>query len=141
MVNIEAIKKEVEKLTPNGYRIDEEVLSSLTAVAEFFTWLSTDPVHSKLTMYVWQSALKTDGWLRVESDHLDIWNNKIKKRLFEALEKVPVCEIYSVDAGEIVMDLSFNNLYVAEDGFIDEEFIQEKLSLEKALYEMTTETA
>lgn len=141
MVNIEAIKKEVEKLTPNGYRIDEEVLSSLTAVAEFFTWLSTDPVHSKLTMYVGQSALKTDGWLRVESDHLDIWNNKIKKRLFEALEKVPVCEIYSVDAGEIVMDLSFNDLYVPEEGFIDEKFIQEKISLGKALHETITRTA
>ena len=141
MVNIEAIKKEVEKLTPNGYRMDEEVLSSLTAVAEFFTWLSTDPVHSELTMYVEQSVLKTDGWLRVESDHLDIWNNKIKKRLFEALEKVPVCEIYSVDAGEIVMDLSFNDLYIPEEGFIDEEFIQEKICLGKALHETITRTA
>ncbi len=129
MVNIEAIKTEVEKLTPNGYRIDEEVFSRFTAVAEFFTWLSSKPGHSELTMDVQQSVLKTDGWLRVESDHIDLWNKEIKQRFNDALEKAGVCEIYSVEAGEIVIDLTFDGLYVAKDGWIDEEFIKEKIAI------------
>ena len=129
MVNIEAIKAEVEKLTPNGYRIDEEVFSRLTAVAEFFTWLSSKPEHSGLTMNVRQSALKTDGWLRVESNHLDLWNKEIKQRFYDAVEKAGTCEIYSITNGEIVMDLSFDELYAAKDGWVDEEFIEEKIAV------------
>ena len=136
MVNIEAIKTEVEKLTPNGYRIDEEVFSRLTAVAEFFTWLSSRPEHSGLTMDVRKSVLKTDGWLRVESDHLDLWNKEIKHRFYDALEKAGNCEIYSVTDGEIVMDISFDELYVVKDGWIDEEFIREKIDLAEKLKDL-----
>lgn len=135
MVNIEAIKAEVEKLTPNGYRIDEEVFSRLTAVAEFFTWLSSNIGHSGLTMDVRQSALKTDGWLRVESNHLDFWNKEIKQRFSDALEKAGVCEIYSVEAGEIAMDMTFDGLYAAKDGWIDEEFIKEKITIGEKIKE------
>lgn len=129
MANIEAIRTEVEKFRPNGYHIDEEVMDRLNAVAGFFIWLSFQPGAAEPIIEVRQGALKTDGWVNVKTVNLDLWNKEIKRRFYWAMDKGDVCEFYSVKAGEIMIDITFNGLFVAEDGFVDEEFNLEKMNL------------
>lgn len=133
MENIEAIRTEVEKFRPNGYHTVEEVFKRLSDVVEFFKWLDEQPGAAEHKVEVRKGALKTDGWLKVEMVNLDLWNKKIKHRFYEAVDKGDVCEFYSVKSGEITVDITFNGLFATDDGFIDEEFIIEKMKLGKTI--------
>lgn len=133
MENIEAIRTEVEKFRPNGYHTVEEVFKRLSDVVEFFKWLDEQPGAAEPKIEVRQGALKTDGWVNVKMVDLDLWNKEIKCRFYGAMDKGDVCEFYSVKAGEIMIDITFNGLFAVDDGFIDEEFVIEKMKLGKTI--------
>ncbi len=133
MANIEAIRTEVEKFRPNGYHTVEEVFKRLSDVVEFFKWLDEQPGAAEPGIEVRQGALKTDGGVNVKMVDLDLWNKEIKRRFYGAMDKGDVCEFYSVKAGEIMIDITFNGLFAVDDGFIDEEFVIEKMKLGKTI--------
>jgi len=133
MANIEAIRTEVEKFRPNGYHTVEEVFKRLSDVVEFFKWLDEQPGAAEPEIEVRQGALKTDGGVNVKMVDLDLWNKEIKRRFYGAMDKGDVCEFYSVKAGEIMIDITFNGLFAVDDGFIDEEFVIEKMKLGKTI--------
>ena len=114
MANIETIRAEVEKLTPECCRIDEEVYNRLEATAKFFEKLGSDVMHDDLTLEIRKSASENGGWLRVVTEHIDIWQKEMNEDFFKAMSKADVYEIYAIKDYRIAIDISFNNLYVRE---------------------------
>ncbi len=100
--------------TPDGYKIDLTVYNKMREVFDYYLWLKESPAHEDLQIKVGKPVSEFDqttGYLRVDMEHFDMWNNLLHTRFSEEMAKVDVYEIYPLH-DKLAIDMSFNNLYV-----------------------------
>lgn len=100
--------------TPEGYKIDLTVYNKMREVFDYYLWLKESPDHEDLQIKVGKPVSEFDqttGYLRVDIEHFDMWNNFLHTRFSEEMAKVDVYEIYPFH-DKLAIDMSFNNLYV-----------------------------
>ena len=108
---IERLGKAVTDNTPANYKVNLTVYTKMREVIDYYLWLKESPSHDEIQIAIRESVDETCGFLRVETDHLDMWTDIFHTRFAEEMAKVNVYEIYSI-GDKIAIDMSFHDLYV-----------------------------
>lgn len=108
---IERLGQAVTDNTPENHKIDLAVYNKMREVIDYYLWLKESPDHNDIQIAVKKSVTETTGYLRVDTDHLNMWTDIFHTRFAEEMAKVNVYEIYPIN-DKLAIDMSFHNLYV-----------------------------